>query len=42
MEAVFKVRCHGETETVRISRYDMMDGMAIEPGTAFATKRIAA
>lgn len=37
---VFRVRCHGASEDMRMDRWDMWDKMTITGGTAFTRKQL--
>lgn len=37
---VYTVRCHGDSESTIISRYEVITGLTFEGGTAFSTKRL--
>lgn len=36
-----RVWCHGESEITVLSHFDLMDAIKIEPGVAFAQKKLA-
>jgi len=39
-ETVFVVTCHGQSEIVKIPKDEFLDGLKLEPGYAFTTKKI--